>query len=203
MTGTLVSDARIRSDARTRNRADGSGARKTAHGRIRPSLIASVGLLGLLIALLAALPLVGWGVVRLASGSMSPGLPTDSMLLVRQVDASSVDVGDVVTVQRTGELPITHRVISVVPGIAPGEPATIRLKGDANDTPDPAPYTVSTVDLVVVGVPWGGQIVTTVRSPFVLAGITVAVTLLVLWAWWPRRREADELGDGPAHRARG
>lgn len=199
MTGTLVSDSRLRSDDRARTRVDGSGERKVAHGWIRPSLIASVGLLGLFVALLAALPLVGWGVVRLASGSMSPGLPTNSLLLVRQVDASTVHVGDVVTVKRTDELPITHRVIAVTPGIAPGEPATIKLKGDANDSADPAPYTVSNVDLVVVGVPWGGQILTAVRSPIVLALLSVAVSLLVLWAWWPRRREGD---DGPAHLVR-
>ena len=188
-----VSDSRVRPDDRARNRVDGTGARNRAHGWIRPSLIASVGLLGLLIALLAALPLVGWQVVRLASCSMSPGLPTDSLLLVRHVDASSVQVGDIVTVRRTGELPITHRVITVNPGIAPGEPTTLTLRGDANATSDPAPYTVTSVELVVVGVPWGGQVVTTVRSPIVLAGITVGVTLLVLWAWWPRRREDGEL----------
>jgi signal peptidase len=156
---------------------------------IKPTLIGAIGVLGLLIALLALLPLVGWGVVRLASGSMSPTLPTDSLLLVRQVDASSVRTGDVVTVQRPAELPITHRVVSMVPGVAPGQPVTLTLKGDANDTVDPAPYTVATVQLVTVGLPWGGQVVTAVRSPYVLGGITIVVSLLVLWAWWPRRPE--------------
>lgn len=190
MTGiSQISGSRIRSDDTVRNGADGSGTRRTAHGWFRPSLIASVGLLGLLVAVLALLPLVGWQVVRLASGSMSPSFPTDSLLLAHQVDASSVHRGDVVTVHRPDELPITHRVVSVVPGVAPGEPATITLQGDANDTPDPAPYTVSTVDLVAGGVPWGGQIITAVRSPLVLGALTVAVTLLVLWAWWPRRRD--------------
>lgn len=188
---TEVSGSRVRSGDSARRGADGSGARRTAHGWIRPSLIASVGLLGLLVAVLALLPLVGWQVVRLATGSMSPGLPAGSLLLAHRVDASSVHVGDIVTVQRDGELPITHRVISVMPGVAAGEPTTIELKGDANDTPDPAPYTVTMVDLVAVGVPWGGQLITAVRSPLVLGGLTVAVTLLVLWAWWPRRRERE------------
>ncbi len=188
MTGTHLATAPRPVPEAAPARAEVRRERRRGHGWIRSALIAAVATVGVLVALLAAAPLVGWQVVRLATGSMSPGLPTDSLLLVRHAAASEVAVGDVVTVFRGEQLPITHRVISAVPD---GTQTVLELKGDANAAPDPAPYTVSDVDLLVVGVPWGGQIVTAAKSPVVLGGITVAATLLVLWAWWPRRRDAE------------
>ena len=155
---------------------------------LRPTAITAVGVIGLLAVVLTLLPLVGLHVVRLATGSMSPGYPPDSLLLAQSVPAAQAHVGDIVMVQRTGELPVTHRVVATRPQ---GEAAELRLKGDANPVEDPMPYDVTRVDRVLGGLPWGGQIVTAARSPFVLGGLTVAASLLVLWAWWPRRRTGD------------
>jgi len=173
--------------------ADGR-ARRSPHGRRRagrlvPIAICMVGVVGLFVNALALLPVGGWQVVRLATGSMAPALPTDSVLLVRRIPASQARVGDVVTVQRPHELPVTHRVVAVRPA---GALTSIELRGDANASPDPAPYLVSDVDLLVVGVPWGGQLITAARSPIVLGTMTVLATMLVLWAWWPRRRGVRE-----------
>jgi signal peptidase I len=152
----------------------------------KPALITAVGVVGLLAVALTLLPLIGWQVVRLATGSMSPEYPPDSLLLAQSIPASQARVGDIVMAQRSGELPVTHRVVSTRPL---GTLTELRLKGDANRAVDPVPYDVARVDRVVAGVPWGGQIVTAARSPFVLGGITVVAALLVLWAWWPRRRD--------------
>ena len=127
----------------------------------------------------------GLGVVRLASGSMAPTYPTDSLLVVRDVDAGSVVPGDVVTVTRDGAIPITHRVVG-----SERRPGGVELvlRGDANDTPDPQPYQVQRVGLVLGGIPFGGAALATLQSPVGLGVATVAVALLVLWAWWPRRQ---------------
>ena len=127
----------------------------------------------------------GLGVVRLATGSMTPTYPTDSLLIVRDVAASSVVTGDVVTVTRVGAVPITHRVVSSDPGLGGAE---LVLRGDANDTVDPQPYQVQRVGLVLGGIPFGGAALATLQSPVGLGTATVAVALLVLWAWWPRRQ---------------
>jgi signal peptidase I len=156
---------------------------------VRPTVITTVGVIGLLAVALTLLPLIGFQVVRLATGSMSPLYPPDSLLLAHGIPATEARVGEIVMVQRVGELPVTHRVVAVTPH---GGAAELRLKGDANPAEDPEPYDVTHVQLVVAGIPWGGQIVEAARSPFALGGITVAASLIVLWAWWPRRVESAD-----------
>jgi signal peptidase len=148
-------------------------------------LVSLAGLLGVIAVLVTIAPFFGWTVVRLATGSMTPTFPTDSVLITHSVQATDVSVGDVVTVQRQGALPITHRVVGMTP--SSGSLEQLTLKGDANMTKDPAPYTVRTVGLVTAGVPWGGQVFADLRSTPGLAGLTVFAALVVLWAWWPSR----------------
>ena len=135
----------------------------------------------------------GLGVVRLATGSMSPAHPADSLLIVRDVDARSVVPGDVVTVTRDGSVPITHRVVDS--RVRPGG-VELTLRGDANGTVDPQPYRVQRVGLVLAGVPFGGTALAALQSPLGLGAATVAVALLVLWAWWPRRHPHHLAGTG-------
>jgi signal peptidase len=157
--------------------------RPTVREVLKRSLITLAGLLGVIAILVTIAPFFGWTVVRLATGSMTPTFPTDSLLLTRTVPASQVVVGDIVTVQRSGELPITHRVVSVT-ALTSGD-ARLTLKGDDNRTADVKPYFVRSVGLVVGGVRWGGSVFAALRSTLGLAGLTVFATLVVLWAWWP------------------
>lgn len=150
---------------------------------LKPAVITTIGVLGLLVVGLAVLPLAGWQVVRLATGSMSPGFPPGSLLLAQRIPAAQAHVGDIVMVQRPGSPPVTHRVVSATPH---GTATELVLKGDANPAPDPAPYDVTSVTRVAGGVPWGGQVVVAARSPWALGGLTVVASLLVLWTWWPR-----------------
>lgn len=144
------------------------------------------------IVLLASLaPLAGMRLVRLETGSMAPGLPAGSVLLARDVAATEVGPGDIVTVMRSDGSPVTHRVVEAAPA---GDGARLVLRGDANDTPDPSPYLVTRVGLVVGGIPFGGQLADAARAPWATPVLAIGVSLLVLWAWWPERRT-------PAHRA--
>lgn len=121
--------------------------------------------------------------IMFRTGSMSPTIPAGSLAVVQQVPATSVEVGDVVTVERPGQLPVTHRITSVQ---ASGQQSTITMRGDANDTDDPEPYTVSTVRRVLWSMPGLARVVQWFGNPYVLGGITVAASLLVTWAFWPR-----------------
>lgn len=148
----------------------------------------AVTAIGALVAAVAVAVLAfGFSVVRLATGSMTPTYPADSVLLVRDVPADEVGPGDVVTVSRDGAIPITHRVVTANPGPAGVE---LVLRGDANDADDPEPYHVRRVGLVVGGIPFGGAALAAIQSPLGLGGATVLVAGLVLWAWWPRREPA-------------
>jgi signal peptidase len=133
----------------------------------------------------------GITLIMFKTGSMSPTIPAGSVAVVQRIPAAEVEVGDVVTVDREGELPVTHRVTTIVPGATDAE-RVITLKGDANATEDPFPYTVSSVRTVLFSVPGIATVIVAMGNPFVLGGITVAAAVLVVWAFWPRdgrRRE--------------
>ncbi|MFC7464345.1 signal peptidase I [Brachybacterium sp. GCM10030252] len=123
------------------------------------------------------------------TGSMEPAIPQGSLAVVREVPASEVGVGDVVTVERGERLPITHRVTSIEP--AADARWEITMQGDANPGPDPAPYSVTTVRLVLFSIPGLARPVAALNSPWMLGGVTLAVSALVVWALWPRARSTS------------
>lgn len=130
------------------------------------------------------------------TGSMSPTIPAGSVAVVQRIPASEIAVGDIVTVDRDPELPVTHRVTSVAPGETDAA-RIITMRGDANAQDDPFPYAVDEVRIVRFAIPGIASFVVALGNPFVLGGITVAAALLVGWAFWPReshrpRRTVEE-----------
>ncbi|MCT1478158.1 signal peptidase I [Microbacterium sp. p3-SID336] len=119
------------------------------------------------------------------TGSMSPTIPAGSVAVVQRVPAAQVEVGDVVTVDRPGQLPVTHRVTAVRPGATASE-RLLTLRGDANTAEDPFPYPVTSVRTVLFSVPGVAAVVVALGDPVVLGALTVAATTLVVWAFWPR-----------------
>ncbi len=137
--------------------------------------------------------------IMFRTGSMSPTIPAGSVAVVQRIPAAEIGVGDVVTVDRPGELPVTHRITTITPGPSAQE-RVITMRGDANAADDPFPYTVSSVRKVLFSVPGIALIVAGMGDPIVLGALTVAATSLVVWAFWPRgqRRSAhDPDGSGP------
>ncbi|WP_231913182.1 signal peptidase I, partial [Rhodococcus sp. 852002-51564_SCH6189132-a] len=126
--------------------------------------------------------------IMFKTGSMSPTIPAGSLAVVQTISAEEIAVGDIVTVDRPGQLPVTHRVIAVHPQL-PGE-ALIEMQGDANPTPDPGLYRVREVRQVLWSIPGAAYVVVWLSNPYVLGSITLAAAALVLWAFWPRRDES-------------
>lgn len=193
-------------DAASRIRSVGEEERARGRGWARIVLVPLAALSGLFALAMLFGPYLGWSIVRLASGSMAPGLPTNSLLLVHRVQADQVSIGDVVMLSRDGRLPVTHRVVSIAEGplvrgagasgLAGVHTRVFVLKGDANAGVDLHSYTTDRLGLMVAGVPWGGQIVTTLRSPFGLGFLTIVSSVIVLQALWPRPS-----GGAPRHLA--
>jgi signal peptidase I len=128
-------------------------------------------------AILGVTPLV----VR--SGSMAPGIPVGSLVVVRPVDAAEVRPGDVVSVEREDGTRVTHRVVEVEPG--PGLLTRLELQGDANSSPDAEPALASSVDRLVMAIPLGGSVLQRLVSPpaqFVGGVLTGAA---LLWSYGP------------------
>lgn len=140
-------------------------------------------------------------IMMFKTGSMTPTITAGSIAFVHEIPAEEMEVGDIITADR-GEkvLPVTHRVTSIL-GADSGQ-VTFEMKGDANEAKDPEPYTAETARKVMFSIPSVAPAIQSFRDPFVLGGITIAASLLVVWAFWPRREE-DEDGDEIAEAGEG
>jgi signal peptidase len=91
-----------------------------------------------LVAVMIVVPRLGGATAyTVLTGSMRPGLPPGTLIVVKRVDPKEIRPGDVVTYQLTSGEPmvVTHRVVGV--GNTTGGELRITLRGDANNTNDP------------------------------------------------------------------
>ena len=87
-------------------------------------------------AILIVVPkLAGATPLTVLTGSMEPGLPPGTLIIVKPVDVDDIKIGDVITYQiKSGEPDvITHRVIGITPL---GVERRFTLQGDNNGAPD-------------------------------------------------------------------
>ena len=121
--------------------------------------VVAVGLLAVVVP-----RLVGGVPLTILTGSMEPGLPPGTLVVVRPVDPADIRVGDVVTYQIRPGVPgvISHRVVGITVGAAG---RTFTLKGDANSEPDRAAVVEGQVmGEVWYSVPWLGWLNTGVSA---------------------------------------
>lgn len=145
-------------------------------GVVRNVFLTTAAVLGAVsILMFAAMLVFGLRPEIVISGSMEPTIPTGSMSFARVVDAKTVKVGDIVTVNRTfGTGLVTHRVVKTAQGVQ--GVTLLTLRGDANKTDDPQPYSVREAGLVAFSVPVLG----TVASAFQSKNGLVAIALVAL-----------------------
>lgn len=163
--------------------------------RLKSSVLMAAGIAGALAGLWFFLSVfAGWGLVVIATGSMAPAMPAGAIAVTVPVGASQLEVGDIVTVPRQGTPPtITHRVVAIHRVGVESEARDLVLRGDANSLDDPHSYRVTEAERTIITVPYLGALVWQLRSPVALAGGTLIVSGLVIWAFWPgghRQREA-------------
>lgn len=133
-----------------------------------------------------------------ASGSMTPAYGVGSLGIAHEVPASELAVGDVVSVRDARGSRVTHRIVGVD---VRGDSAVLTLKGDTNDVVDAQTYDLTSVDRVVLDVPYAGYVLAAASSPAGLAtGALLAVGLLVL-AFGPRNGPRNGPRTGPRRHA--
>lgn len=156
---------------------------------LKEGVLMVAGLLGLLaIVWLASAMFFNLSIVVFKTGSMAPAIPIGSAAIVREVAASELKPGDVVTVRRAGAaLPITHRVVSIEIDPVDSAGRIVTLRGDANASNDLSPYSITEAQRVIVSFAGWGAILGLLGSPFFLAVTTLLVALLIMWAFWPQR----------------
>ena len=148
-------------------------------------LLKVVALLAIPLALLATFALYETGqlpykVYIMHTGSMSPTIPSRSVVVVRE---HTYHVGEVVSFIEDGKI-VTHRLMAVNPN------GTTDTKGDANSTIDP--WHVPTSDIIggVVAAPrMVGFLLVYVRSPLGVASILLGA--LCMWEMWALAKAFD------------
>lgn len=167
---------------------------------IRETLLTLAAIGGVIcIALVVAAQLFHVSIIMFTTGSMSPTIPAGSAALVREIPAEEIHVGDVLTVDRPGMLPVTHRVTKVSPGPDAAQRSVV-MRGDANNSDDPEPYVISEGRIVLGSVPGLAHVIVWFGHPAVLAAITVSAAALVTWSFWPR---AERVSRARQAKARG
>lgn len=133
------------------------------------------------VALVMVLPMVtGGDALTVLSGSMSPTIERGALVLLRPVDPTTIEPGDVITFRadQTGLQYITHRVVGTHQEA--GRPS-FTTKGDANDGVDTEPVDASAVvGEVWLSVPLLGAMSEIIRTPLgllALAGVAVLATV--------------------------
>lgn len=100
------------------------------------------GCVALLLVLTILLPKLGGGAAyTILTGSMRPGMPPGTVVVVRPTPADEIRTGDVITFQlKSGDPTVaTHRVAEV--GLSLDGKTLFFTKGDANTSPDSRPVT--------------------------------------------------------------
>jgi signal peptidase I len=130
---------------------------------------------------------VGVRPIVLRSGSMDPAMPVGSLVLTVPVTAEQLEPGDVITVPDPQEdRLVTHRVVHVE---QEGGRWLVTLKGDANDTPDAAPYDVTDgARGALTSIAGFGEIIMAMQTPWLVAGALALVVIALL----PGRRTEEE-----------
>lgn len=154
-------------------------------------LVVTVAILGLA-AITIGPHLFSYQALVVRSGSMSPTIPTGSVVFYRPVQASQVKVGDVILFNEPGQTNkrVTHRVYAIQNG---GSGKYFETKGDANGSPDPWRVpAVGTGWKAVWHVPVVGYVLFDIQSTYgrlLLLLIPAALlALITLWEIWDGRR---------------
>jgi signal peptidase len=161
-----------------------------------------VGVFGLLVILALVAPFAVFAVPQVVgadegfvvlSGSMEPYMSAGDVVIVESVRPRNLRVGDVITFERGGDVPTTHRVIE---RIQDENGLGLRTMGDANEDPDAGVVRpAEVIGRVAFVIPVIGFVITFANTTVgMVAFIVIPVALLVIteaWRLLDARRERD------------
>lgn len=157
----------------------------TRLGDIVLSILSVAGALSIILVIVGLTMNVS--IMMFRTGSMDPTIPAGSIALVQEIPATEMNEGDIITVDRgAGLLPVTHRVTDISNVDEATGAVTFVMRGDANDYDDQDPYTATTVQRTFFSIPGIAPVIQQFQNPFVLGGLTLGASALVIWAFWPR-----------------
>ncbi len=146
-----------------------------------------VALVVLFAGLLVGVRLFGIQVYSVISGSMEPEYPVGSLIYVKEVDPSEIEVGDVITYVLPSEIPSTHRVVRI-----DDANQHFYTKGDANDIEDGSPvHYKNLIGTPVFKIPYLGYVAYYIQHPPGMYVAIAAGAVLLILVFLP-----DLIGDG-------
>lgn len=154
----------------------------------------------------------GYQLKTVLSGSMEPGIQTGSIIAVDlDVDATKLQVGDVITFRETEEMLITHRITEVVNS---GDTILFRTKGDNNNAEDMNPVLSENVVAQYTGftIPYVGYFVNFAQSKngallLLIPGFLLLIhSVVTLWRVFaqielPQKKQATVVGEESGNRS--
>jgi len=158
-----------------------------------------LGALALVLFVVLVPRVAGVQFVTVLSGSMSPTFDRGAVLVVRPVNPTAIQVGDVIVFRQPhgATSTVAHRVTAVT---GDGSSASFETKGDANEMPDRDPvYADDVVGKVEVDVPLLGYAARDLRKPLVfLLMIGIPGGLIIGQELWSIARVLRRHDDRPA-----
>lgn len=132
--------------------------------------------------------LLGYKEMAVLSGSMEPTISVGSLVYVKPIEASMLEVGDVCTYYLSdGETFVTHRVLSIDPNAK-----TLVTQGDANDTPDGDIQFSQVYGRADFHLPYLGIAIQNISTPVGIMTICGVVMLVILLNFIPAIIDAAE-----------
>ncbi len=136
------------------------------------SIIILTGII-MIIGILLIPRLFGYEMYAVMSGSMEPGYPVGSIVMVDTVEAEEIKVGDAIAFYLNDNTVATHRVITV-----DKQQRTFSTKGDANEIADLSPISFNQlIGKATSHIPMLGYVTLGLKST---KGILISVAILLV-----------------------
>lgn len=131
---------------------------------------------------LVGVRLVGLQVFVVLSGSMEPTYSTGSLLYVKEVPYTDLEVGDVITFLLDPDTVATHRIVEIVPDEQDSSVLRFRTKGDANNAVDGSlVHCRNVIGTPVFSIPKLGYVANYIQHPpGMYAAMSMGAILLML-----------------------
>lgn len=131
---------------------------------------------------------VGGQTLSVLSGSMEPGIPVGSLIVITDVNANELEVDDVITFKVSDSTLVTHRIVEI-----DEEQQLYTTKGDANETNDGNQISHNNiVGKLVFSVPLLGYLSIYMQTPLGIAFLCGIVIVLLLLNYLPEILKKNE-----------
>lgn len=139
--------------------------------------------LALLITLVFAFA-TGFKFLNILTGSMTPTMPKDTVIIIKKIPISQVEIGDVITF-KMGDSNVTHRVVDIKGN---GNHIALVTRGDAADGNDQNvtvenpvnPAQNKFVGVVIFHIPYLGVLLNLIKDNIIIITVCIVLALFII-----------------------